>query len=41
MEGNEGDIFVVFFRIKFLEGPDDCSLGDPFGTRDDDRLYRG
>ena len=41
MEGNEGDIFVVFFRIKFLEGPSDCSLGDPFGTRDDDRLYRG
>ena len=33
MEGNEGDIFVVFFRIKFLEAPSDCSLGDPFGTR--------
>ena len=33
MEGNEGDNFVVFFRIKFLKVPSDCSLGDPFGTR--------
>ena len=33
MEGNEGDISVVFFRIKFLEAPSDCSLGDQFGTR--------
>ena len=25
MKGNEGDIFVVFFRIKFLKVPSDCS----------------
>ena len=40
MERNEGDIFIVFFHLKFLKVPSDCSLGDPFRTQSSYCLQR-